>query len=130
MILSINFLERIPKVIELIIYSIYSVISGNTNVINNTNIDTYENNDYLNFYGIKLNYENTTMIEKLRNSYYSNLLTENLLIFENIKSFLSIDETKFDELRKIKRTEESFNIKNKFLLYLSYEYTNYKRESS
>ena len=70
------------------------------------------------------------MIEKLRNSYYSNLLTENLLIFENIKSFLNIDETKFNELRKIKRTEESFNIKNQFLLYLSYEYSIYKNRKN
>ena len=130
LILSINFLERIPKVIELIIYSTYSVISGNTSVINNTNIDTYKDNKYLNFFDIKLNYENTTMIEKLRNSYYSNLLTENLLIFENIKSFLNIDETKFDELRKIKRAEESFNIKNQFLLYLSYEYAIYKNRKN
>ena len=128
--LSINFLERIPKVIELILYSTYSVISGNTSVINNTNIDTYKDNKYLNFFDIKLNYENTTMIEKLRNSYYSNLLTENLLIFENIKSFLNIDETKFDELRNIKRAEESFNIKNQFLLYLSYEYTIYENRKN
>ena len=70
------------------------------------------------------------MIEKLRNSYYSNLLTENLLIFENIKSFLNIDETKFDELRNIKRAEESFNIKNQFLLYLSYEYSIYKNRKN
>jgi hypothetical protein len=119
----INHLDRVPKLVELLFFTIFKIISGSIDVIGARPSDFYLDN-VLNYYKIKLSYEKNSIIEKLKNHYFSNLLLENLLIEEYLLKF---DIEKKKVLNNLREVEKNFNVKGYFCISLSnsvYDYLN------
>ena len=122
-IMIINHLDRVPKLVELLFFTIFKIISGSIDVIGARPSDFYLDN-VLNYYKIKLSYEKNSIIEKLKNHYFSNLLLENLLIEEYLLKF---DIEKKKVLNNLREVEKNFNVKGYFCISLSnsvYDYLN------
>ena len=117
----INYLDRVPKLVELLFFTIFKIISGSIDVIPAKPIDIYLDN-VLNYYKIKLSYEKNSVIEKLKNHYFSNLLMENLLIEEYLTKF---DREKKDVLNSLRDSQTFFNKKGYFCISLSNSVFNY-----
>ena len=122
-IMIINHLDRVPKLVELLFFTIFKIISGSIDVIGAKPVDFYLDN-VLNYYKIKLSYEKNSIIQKLKNHYFSNLLMENLLIEEYLLKFDIEKKNILDSLRDI---QKNFNEKGYFCISLSnsvYDYLN------
>ena len=117
-ILCLNFMERLPRTIELMLYTHLSIIVGNSSIISGLDLNSYKGNNqkYLNYYHYDLDYERASQIESLSDSYYSNLFLENIVIKENIDKFMA---KPLKTLSNIKDWQIKFNIKEYFCLYAS-----------
>ena len=115
-ILSLNFLDRLPRAIELLLYTHLSIIAGNPYLIKGNGLEYYKTqiDEYLNYYNYVLDYERASQIESLSDSYYSNLFLENILIKKNIDEFISHP---LNILSNIKDWQNKFNYYQYFCLY-------------
>ena len=126
-ILSLNYMERLPKAIELMLYTHLSIIVGNTSIISGKSLDSYKrnNNKYLNYYKYDLDYEKASQIQFFSDSYYSNLFLENIVIKQYIDKFIA---KPLNSLSYIKEWQIKFTTKNYFCLYSSLGETIFKNE--
>ena len=117
-ILSLNYMERLPKAIELMLYTHLSIIVGNSSIISGKSLDSYKgnNNKFLNYYQYDLDYEKASQIQSLSDSYFSNLFLENIVIKQSIDKFIA---KPLDSLSYIKEWQIKFTTKNYFCLYSS-----------
>ena len=115
-ILCLNFLDRLPRGIELMLYTHLSIIAGNPYLIKGNGLEYYKTqiDEYLNYYNYELDYERASQIESLSDSYYSNLFLENILIKKNIDEFISHP---LNILNNIKEWQNKFNYYQYFCLY-------------
>ena len=130
-ILCLNFLERLPRAIELMLYSHLSVIAGNPKLIKGNGLEYYKTiiDEYLNYYNYELEYERASQIESLSDSYYSNIFLENILIKVNIDKFIAHP---INALNHIKDWAIKFNTFQYFCLFASLGqeiYTKHKYKS-
>ena len=116
LILCLNFLDRLPRAIELMLYTHLSIIAGNPYLIKGNGLEYYKTqiDEYLNYYNYELDYERASQIESLSDSYYSNLFLENILIKTNIDEFVSHP---LNILNNIKEWQNKFNYYQYFCLY-------------
>jgi hypothetical protein len=108
-IMAMNFLERIPKGLELVYYGVITIILNNPSFIPGVPDRNVEEN-YLNYYNTKINLTENTQIYSLKDSYYSFIFLEGKMIEKNINIFLG--KTGHRSLTQIRKWEELFNIKN------------------
>ena len=111
-------MERLPKAIELMLYTHLSIIVGNSSIISGKSLDSYKgnNNKFLNYYQYDLDYEKASQIQSLSDSYFSNLFLENIVIKQSIDKFIA---KPLDSLSYIKEWQIKFTTKNYFCLYSS-----------
>ena len=109
-IISMNFLERIPKAIELILFSEIGAILNNFTFINNQNNQLIETEEYINYYNLKINEKLNSLITQINNSEYANLYILGKTIELNIKKYIGYPKS---VLNKLKILEFSLNEKNK-----------------
>jgi hypothetical protein len=114
-VMIINHLDRVPRFIELLFFTLFKIISGKLDVLRALPIDIYKDN-VLNYYKISLPYEKNSIVEELKNHYFSNLLMENLLIEEYLLKFAT---EKKNVLTNLKSYTPKFNEKGYCCLYLS-----------
>jgi len=109
-IISMNFLERIPKCFEITYYVIITMIILEPNYLatNEEFIQNNLNNDYLNYYNTKLYFNNNSLIYNLKESFYPVLYLEGRMVENNIKIFLG---QKTSILSNLKKYENQFNEK-------------------
>ncbi len=105
--MSINFLERIPKVADMLYYLEISILINNISFISNNLYSLKEN--YLNYYNIKISPDENSQIKSFENSFYYLLYIQGLIVELNIKQFLGNDRGILDKLRLL---EFSLNSKN------------------
>ena len=105
--MSINFLERIPKAADLLYYLEISTLINNISFISNNYYPLEEN--YLNYYNIKISPDENSQIKSFENSFYYILYIQGLIVELNIKQFLGNDRGILDKLRLL---EFSLNAKN------------------
>ena len=104
---SMNFLERIPKVLELVYYAEISSIINKVDFIPRNSF--FPNEDFLNYYKVNIYPEENSQLKFLENSFYYILYVQGTILESNIKIF--IGENK-QVLKKLKELEYSLNIKN------------------
>ena len=111
-------MERLPKAIELMLYTHLSIIVGNSSIISGKSLNSYKgnNNKYLNYYKYDLDYEKASQIQSLSDSYFSNLFLENIVIKQYIDKFIS---KPLNSLSYIKEWQIKFTTKNYYCLYSS-----------
>lgn len=102
-----NFLERIPKVLELVYYAEISSIINKVDFIPRNSY--FPNEDFLNYYKVNIYPEENSQLKFLENSFYYILYVQGAILESNIKIF--IGENK-QVLKKLKELEYSLNIKN------------------
>lgn len=112
-IIAMNFLEKIPKIAELFIYSQLSVIVNDINFISN-NDSLSKDQSYLNYYDIQIDVSKHSQLTLLNNSFYSKLYLESIERDENIDKFTN-DKGK-NELKLTKEWESKINEKNNFCI--------------
>ena len=105
--MSINFLERIPKVADMLYYLEISILINNISFISNNLYSLKEN--YINYYNIKISPDENSQIKSFENSFYYLLYIQGLIVELNIKQFLGNDRGILDKLRLL---EFSLNSKN------------------
>ena len=90
--LSMNIMERIPKLIAMIIYACMTVISNNKNFIELSNIK--ENNlNYLTYFELNsIYYSEDIMNRYFKNHFFGKLLKDNLRINYNLANYLHQEE--------------------------------------
>jgi hypothetical protein len=108
-IISMNFLERIPKAIELVLFSEIGTILNNFTFINNQNMQLIESEKYINYYNLNINENSNSLINQINNSEYVNLYILGQLIELNIKKFVGNSKS---VLNSLKILEYSLNEKN------------------
>ena len=108
-IISMNFLERIPKAIELVLFSEIGAILNNFTFINNQNLELIETEKYINYYNLNINENSNSLINKINNSEYVNLYIIGQIIELNIKKFIGTSKS---VLNSLKILEFSLNEKN------------------
>jgi hypothetical protein len=86
--ISMNIMERIPKLIVMIIYACMTVISNNKNFIELSKIGDIQLN-YLTYFELNsLYYSEDIMNRYLKNSFFGKLLKDNLRINYNLANYL------------------------------------------
>ena len=120
-IMAMNFLERIPKLFEVVYYAIISF-----SLVDGAFIGNYESfyeqsiiDEYLNFYEVKIIFENNSQLYNMKESYFPILFLKGKMIENNLKIFIG---KKIPILKNIKKIEIEFNY-NDNLCYASSIYS-------
>jgi len=112
-IISMNFLERIPKCFEITYYGIVSLVlidpSFIRGYINFEGLDFYD--QYLNYYNVQQDYFNNSQLYFLRESLYPLFYLQGQMVENNINIFLG---QKPSILKNLQKYENKFNEKNNF----------------
>ena len=107
-IFSMNFLQRIPKIIELVEYiEINTILRTSFQLIDNKFFFSFDKD--LNYYNLKLNEETNSIINKINDPYFSNLFISGQICESNIRKFKGDSK---EGLKSLKRLEYLFNEKN------------------
>ena len=110
--LSMNILERIPQLMGILIYTCFTIITGNDNLIKPAQIN-YNQSKYLTFFKAdKLYYSEDIMNKYLTNKYFGKLLKDTLRINYNFDNYL-YQETN-DIFTNTKEWEKLLNKKDYF----------------
>lgn len=118
-----NFLERMPKFCELILYYKISVIYQDVYFIRSK--DAIENS-HLNYYNISVDVTKEGIFNSLKESQYTNIYNQFRVIQANLKMFLNdLKDEKI--LKNIRVLESQLNTKD-FCFHLSKAYTELKDE--
>ena len=113
--LSLNILERIPRLMELLIYSCITVISNNQTIIEGS---PYKDNQpkYLTYFKVNsLYYSDDTMNKYFKNSFFGELLRDNLRIDYNFNNYLS--QEKNNIFKNTKHWENLLSTSGYFCIY-------------
>jgi len=117
-IIASNFLERMPKICELILYYKISIIYNNIYFIKNNNA---KENIHLNYYNISIDVTKEGIFNSLKGSQYSNIYYQFRVIQSNLKMFMNdLKDEKI--LENIRILESELNTKD-FCYFLSLAYT-------
>ena len=113
--LSMNILEEIPSLMELFLYSCFSIIIGSENIMKN-----YTFNDnlpiYINYFKANsLYYSEDIINNNLNNSFFSKLLINNNRIFYNLDNYLFQDKNNI--FQNTKKWELLFRKNGYFCIY-------------
>ena len=102
--LSMNLFERIPNLMEMIIYACITVISTELKLLDNSQMKDY-NKKYLEFFKAdSLYYSEDIMKEYFQNNHYEILLKKNLRINYNLDNYLFQKTYEIFENTKIRET--------------------------
>lgn len=116
--ISSNFLERMPKFCELILYYKISIIYKDIFYIKSEN---KIENTHLNYYNITIDTSKEGMFNSLKDSQFSNIYYQYLIIDANLKHFMN-DLKDQKVLENIRTLENNLNTKD-FCFYLAKSYT-------
>lgn len=114
-IMVLNFLDRIPKLCELLLYMRISVLENNIYHIT-TPQSEYELLSYSNYYKIKVNLDGNSLFQLLGDSQYSFIYYQALVINKNIELFASDSKNK-NILSTTLYWENKLNTENDFCVY-------------
>lgn len=103
-IISINFLDRIPKICELLLYGRISMLLNDIYFIT-VNSSLYDTKSYSNYYNVTFNKENNIVFELLKESEYAFLYYQSMQITDNIKLFITKETNSYLFQQIIKFTE-------------------------
>ena len=107
-IFSMNFLQRIPKIIELVQYvEIVAILKTSSLSIKDKII--FNKEKYLNYYNLQLSEETNSIINSINDTYFSNLFIYGQICELNIRKFKGDSK---QVLKALKNLEYSFNEKN------------------
>ena len=115
-----NFLNRVPKIYELILYSITSVFMDSINYITKPQ-DIYDDYILSNEYGITLNLESNSFFALFHESNYAYLYYQLHIIRQNLLRFIN-DRTMDKYLHETTLSEFKFNEGELFCIYAPLEY--------
>lgn len=116
--ISANFLERMPKFCELILYYKISIIYKDVFFIKT---DNKIENSHLNYYNVTVDISKEGIFKSLKDSQFSNIYYQFLIIEANLKTFMN--ELKDENiLENIRVLEKNLNTKD-FCFYLAKSYT-------
>ena len=110
-----NILERIPRLIGMIIYACFSVITNNIKALVGSPINDNQSNYLKYFKAESLYYSEDIMNEYFNNNYFGELLRDNLRIKYNLENYLITN----DIFKNTNKWEEFLNRKGYFCLYAS-----------
>ena len=116
--LSMNYLEKIPKIIELGLSTYLSVILGNTNLQRYKTIEEYPKYQpkYMTYFTSMKNYENSELISNnIKDSFFANELYDNYRLKKNIE-FCENDEFFKDYFLDSKKLNKYLNEQNNFCI--------------
>ena len=115
--LCMNILERVPKLMAMLIYSFITVISNNPNKIEGSAL--YNNQpQYLTFLEVSSLYYSEDINNKyFKNNYFGELLRDNLRINYNVNNYLYQENNKI--FKNTKKWEELLSIEGYFCIYSS-----------
>ena len=103
-----NFLQRIPKIIELVQYvEIIAILKTSSLSIKDKII--FNKEKYLNYYNLQLSEETNSIINNINDTYFSNLFIHGQICELNIRKFKGDSK---QVLKALKNLEYSFNEKN------------------
>ena len=108
-VIAMNFLERIPKGLELVYYALISIILNNQSFLPGLDVQNIYDG-YLNYYKTKININENTQIYYLKDSFYSYIYLEGKMVENNIHIFLG--NTKTRTLSQVRKWENKFNENN------------------
>jgi len=107
--ISLNFLDRIPKFAELILYYRISIIFNNVNFII-TPQSNYKSLLYSDFFNLQFTPNTETLFNTLKDSEFSHIYYNLLIIRENIDMFMRSDEAIYKSfLPNIRNFEKQMN---------------------
>jgi len=118
--LSVNFLDRIPKFAELILYFKISVLFNNSNFIT-TSPEDYKKGIYSNYFDATYDKNSDTLFRELGRSEYSHIYYKLKIIRKNIDLFMGSKEPLLlDVLSSLRDYESKLNSQEFCLIYSSY----------
>jgi hypothetical protein len=107
--ISLNFIDRIPKFAELILYYRISVIFNNVNFIE-TPQESYKSLVYSDYFNQHFTPETETLFKALKESKFSHIYYNLLIIRKNIDMFMRSDDAVFSSiLPSIRKYEKKMN---------------------
>lgn len=119
-IMAMNFLEKMPKLVELFLYSQQSAMINDITFLPKNYSEEcgfYKSgNSILNFYNIQRNESQHSQIEQLTDSYYATLYYQSLNVVDNIKAFIVDSRSTRQILHKTLDWEHKFNIHKEFCI--------------
>lgn len=118
--ISVNFLDRIPKFAELILYYKISIIFNNVNFIT-TDPEMYANSLYSNFFQASYDINSDTLFKELGKSEYAHILYSLKIIRKNIDSFMTTKDPLYSTvLPSLRNYEAKINTQDFCLIYATY----------
>ena len=115
--LSFNILERIPNLIEMVLYSFIRVLSDNPNLLIGSPTNDAQLS-YLEFFKIKSIYYSEDIMNKyLKNDFFGKLLKDNLRIKHNFDNYLF--QENYNAFTNTKKWEKNLNSKGYFCPYIA-----------
>ena len=108
-VIAMNFLERIPKGLELVYYALITIILNNPSFLPGLDVHNIYNG-YLNYYKTNIDVKENTQIYYLKNSFYSYIYLEGKMVENNIHIFLGNSKTR--TLSQLRKWENKFNERN------------------
>ena len=120
---AINFLSRSPKINELILYAIISVLRNKEEFISKP-YELYDKYVISNHYNIKLDVLSDSFITRLGNCNYAYLYYQLYIIRTNIQTFVN-DDALFKYLKETTKAEFLFNEGYNFCIYAPMVYLQY-----
>jgi hypothetical protein len=117
--LSMNILERIPRLMEMLIYACITVINNNLNTINVPKMNDNSQSKYLTYFEAhSLYYSEDIMKKYFENNYFGQLLKDNLRINYNINNYL-FQEKSNNVFVNTKNWENNLSKEDYFCIYAS-----------
>ena len=109
--LSMNILERVPRLIELVLYSIVTIILNKTELISATS----EQSSYLKYFQINSLYYSQEMMDTyFKNNFYGNILKDNLKLKYNLENYLY--GNKYGIFKNVQKWEDLLNTLGSFCI--------------
>lgn len=116
-----TFLARSPKINELFLYSIFSVIMNDIDYITKDPL-LYDKSILTNYYKLSLDLQSNSIFQALGSSNYANLYYQIYIIRQNLAKFL-YDEKMYNYLLETTKREIKFNSDGEdFCIFACYKY--------
>ena len=125
--LSMNYLEKIPKLVELCLSTLLTIIIGDTSLANYTSKAEYPKTQpiYMRYFTTMKNYDNSELISSnVRDSFFANELYDNYRIKKNIE-FCQNDKFFENYFKNSKYWNKKLNEQNNFCINLSLKSINF-----
>ena len=121
--LSMNYLEKIPKLIELGLSTILTVIIGNTSKTTYKTKEEYSNSQpkFMRYFTSQKNYDNSELLSSnIKDSFFANELYDNYRIKKNIE-FCENDDFFKNYFKTTKYWNKKLNEQNNFCLNVGFK---------